>query len=203
MGAQKVAERWDEIGGTKVLEYGFQWENILEVLKKENPSFRHPCIKHFLEIQGNDEDHYPGSSELLSQGAPLGKFFGFERLGIHHELLKPGRRTSWPHAESTEDEFAYVLEGNVDVWIDGHLYALKPGDCVGFKAGTGIAHTFINRSKENASLLIVGDRSREDDKVFYPLHPKRNESIKDLFWKGHPVRELGPHDGKGSFSDSD
>jgi uncharacterized cupin superfamily protein len=66
--------------------------------------------------------------------------------------LQSGRRTSWPHAESLEEEFAYVIEGHPQVWIDGHRHDLRPGDFVAFPAGTGITHTFLNNSDENALL---------------------------------------------------
>ena len=157
----------------------------------ERPNF----IKHFSEIQGADNSHYPGSNELLSIGAPFGKFFGFKRLGIHYEVLPPGRRTSWPHAEKTEEEFVFVIEGNPDVWIDGKLYPLKPGDGVGFVPGTGMAHTFMNNTETEVRLLVVGDTNREDNKCHYPLHPERNRVIGDFHWKDIPQRDLGPHDG--------
>jgi len=54
--------------------------------------------------------------------------FALKALGIHHERLPPGRRTSYPHAESAEEEFVYVIEGTPDVWLDGTLHRLKPGD---------------------------------------------------------------------------
>ena len=156
---------------------------------------RPDCIKHFSEIQNSDDAHYPGSNELLSIGSPFGKTFGFKRLGIHHEVLKPGRRTSWPHAEKTEEEFVYVIEGRPQVWIDGEVYDLKPGDGVGFAPGTGISHTFINNTKTDVRLLVVGDTNREDNKCYYPLHPKRNQEIKDFLWTEIPKRKLGSHDG--------
>lgn len=87
-------------------------------------------------------------------GAPFGRHFGLTRLGIHHERLLPGRRTSYPHAESAEEEFVYVIEGAPDVWLDGELYRLGPGDAVGFPAGTGIAHTFLNNTEEDVRLLV-------------------------------------------------
>lgn len=152
-------------------------------------------IKHYSEIQEPDHSHYKGSNELLSQGSPFGKQFGLKRLGIHHELLRPGRRTSWPHAEKTEEEFVYVIEGNPDVWTDGEIHRLSPGDGVGFVPGTGIAHTFINNTDSDVRLLVVGDTNRDDNKCFYPLHPKRNEEIGNFFWSDAPKRELGPHDG--------
>lgn len=158
---------------------------------------RPDCIRHYSEIQGPDGAHYPGSDELLSIGSPFGKTFGFNRLGIHHEVLKPGRRTSWPHAEKTEEEFVYVIEGRPQVWIDGKICDLKPGDGVGFVPGTGISHTFINNTKSDVRLLVVGDTNRDDNKCIYPLHHERNEAIKTkgFLWVDAPKRAMGPHDG--------
>lgn len=160
-------------------------------------------IKHFSEIQQSDSSQYPGSDELLSIGSPFGKAFNFKRLGIHHEILKPRRRTSWPHAEKTEEEFVYVIEGHPQVWIDGELHNLNPGDGVGFVPGTGIAHTIVNNSPTDVRLLVVGDTSRPDNQVYYPLHPKRNQEIGDLFWMDAPQRQLGPHDGTPSQAIAD
>ena len=160
-------------------------------MKKSRPDF----IKHYSEIQDEDDAHYPDSDELLSIGSPFGKKFGFKRLGIHHEVLPPGRRTSWPHAEKTEEEFVYVIEGNPQVWVDGHLHDLHPGDAVGFVPGTGIAHTFINNTDIDVRLLVVGEATRSDNQCYYPLHPDRNAAIKDFCWKDAPKADLGSHDG--------
>ena len=156
---------------------------------------RPPFIKHFSEIQEDDNCRYPGSDELLSFGSPFGKAFDFKKLGIHHEVVKPGRRTSWPHAEENEEEFVYVIDGHPDVWVDGKLYRLKPGDGVGFPSGTGISHTFINNTESDVRLLVVGEKSQKKNKVFYPLHPARNKQLGDAFWEDCPKQELGPHDG--------
>ncbi len=157
----------------------------------ERPRF----IKHWKEVQEADDSHYPGSDELLSIGSPFGRTFGLTRLGIHHELLLPGRRTSYPHAEKTEEEFVYVIEGNVDAWIDGEIFPLAAGDAVGFPAGTGISHTFINNSAEPARLLVVGDRNRADNQLVYPRNPERRAQLGKDWWEDAPERPLGPHDG--------
>ena len=96
-------------------------------------------------------------------------------------------------AERAEEEFVYVIEGAPDAWIDGVLHPLKPGDSVGFPAGTGIAHTFINNTDAEVRLLVVGEK-REDSQFFYPLHPERPLE-REFFWEGHPEHDLGPHDG--------
>jgi uncharacterized cupin superfamily protein len=160
---------------------------------------RPDCIKHYSEVQEADISCYKSSNsdELLSIGSPIGKKVGLTRIGIHHELLPPGRRTSWPHAESDEEEFVYVIEGNPDVWIDGYIYRLNPGDAVGFPAGTGIAHTFINDTDKNVRLLVVGEANKDANKIYYPLHPERQQHVKEgTWWDDVPKRELGPHNGE-------
>lgn len=153
-------------------------------------------IKNYLEIQEADNSSYPNSNELLSIGSPFGKLGGLKRIGIHHELLLPGRRTSYPHAESTEEEFVYVIEGNPHVWLDGEIYPLTAGDGVTFPAGTGISHTFINNSKENVRLLVVGEKRSHDNKVYYPLNPERKAEVGDSWWDDVPKKQLGNHNGK-------
>lgn len=156
----------------------------------------HPsCIKHWSEIQEPDDATYPGSQELLSIGSPFGRHFGLLRIGIHHEVLPPGRRTCWPHAEKTEEEFVYVIEGTPDVWLNGVLHRLKPGDGVGFAPGTGLAHVFINNSDAEVRLLVVGEHRRPDNQIHYPQHPKRNTEIGALHWAEVPTQDMGEHDG--------
>jgi len=155
---------------------------------------RPDCIVHWSEIEGPDNSHYQGDDERLSIGASLGRHLGFARLGIHHERLPPGRRTSYPHAESAEDEFVYVIVGTPDVWLDGVLHRLRPGDAVGFPAGTGQSHTFLNNTDEEVRLLVVGDRPRPDNRVWYPLNPEQ-QALRDDWWPDPPDRALGGHDG--------
>lgn len=157
----------------------------------ERPGF----IRHWRELEGADDRHYPGDTELQSIGAPLGQLLGLTRIGIHHERLLPGRRSSYPHAESAEEEFVYVLEGTPDVWIDGTLHRLAPGDAVGFPAGTGICHAVLNNTTAEVRLLVVGERSKPENRVHYPLHQDYQRTREDA-WTDAPSRPLGGHDGK-------
>jgi uncharacterized cupin superfamily protein len=152
-------------------------------------------VANWRDIEGEDNNHYDGSDELQSISASYASEFGLMRLGIHHERLLPGRRVSWPHAEADEEEFVFVLEGEPDLWADGHLKRLKPGDGVAFPAGTGLAHTFINNTETDVRLLVVGEASRLRSRIHYPLHPHRNAEIGARHWKMKPPRPLGPHDG--------
>ncbi len=154
-----------------------------------------PCfIAHWSEIERPDDSHYDEDDELMSIGAPLGRHFGLTKLGIHHERLPPGRRTSFPHAESAEEEFVYVIKGEPDVWLDGHLHRLLPGDAVGFPAGTGIAHSFLNNTEGEVHLLVVGERHKPENRIFYPRNPDRKPLRQDR-WDDVPKLPLGDHDG--------
>ncbi len=158
------------------------------------PSF----IGNYKDLLDPDDAAYPGSDEILSFGAPVGRKLGLKKLGIHVEVLPPRRRTSWPHAESDEEEFAYVISGTPHVWIDGHIHALVPGDFVALPAGTGIAHTFINDSDDVVVLLVGGEATKKGNQIHYPVNSARNEelALRGLHWADAPVRPLGPHDGK-------
>jgi uncharacterized cupin superfamily protein len=155
---------------------------------------RPDCIAHWTEIERPDEDHYDEDDEMMSIGASFGRHFGLGRLGIHHERLPPGRRTSFPHAESAEEEFVYVIEGTPDVWLDGVLHRLRPGDAVGFPAGTGLAHSFLNNTDAEVRLLVVGETRKPGNRLFYPLHTERR-SLHPNWWDDAPKRPLGGHDG--------
>lgn len=154
---------------------------------------KHPNIGHYLDFQAPDNHHYNGSDELLTVNSPIGKKLGLQKMGVHIQVLKPGRRTSWPHAEKDEEEFVYVIDGKVDAWMDGELYPLEAGSLVAFPSGTGISHTIINNYKENA-LLLVGGESIKGCKVYYPFHEARNEECKknDQFWDECPRKNLKP-----------
>lgn len=162
-------------------------------MTQKRPDF----IGHWTDFLEEDNSHYPGSDELLGIGCPVGKKLGLQKIGIHIETLLPGRRTSWPHAESAEEEFAYVLEGTPQVWVDGEVYDLVPGDFVAFPSGTGICHTFINNSDFPARLLVGGERSKAENKIIYSHHTERNLQMKEqnLYWDEAPKRKQGPHDG--------
>src|SRR5262245_48836292 len=87
------------------------------------------------------QGQYPNSEERLGFTRRIGKAAGLLKIGINLVRLPPGHRTSWPHAEEKEEEFVYVIEGNVDAWIDGVLHPMRAGELAAFPAGTGICHT--------------------------------------------------------------
>ena len=139
---------------------------------------------------------YPQSTERMGPVRSIGKAAGLERIGINVQRLPPGTRSSWPHAEESEEEFVYVLEGEVDAWIDGHVHRMVRGELAAFPAGTGICHCFINNTDHDVLLLVGGEAPKEANRIFYPLNPSRKADMKPSdWWDDVPRRELGPHDG--------
>jgi uncharacterized cupin superfamily protein len=156
----------------------------------ERPSF----VRRLAELPVDDNVRYAGSDELLGRRTQLGDAVGLARVGVHLCVLPPGRRSSWPHAHEKEEELIYVLDGTPDLWLDGNLHRLAPGDVVGFPAGTGIAHSFLNNSGRDATLMVVGER-RKDDRLSYPLHPARVEQLPEVErWTDAPRHAGGAHD---------
>ncbi len=117
-----------------------------------------------------------------------------EKIAMHWVQLPPQQKSSIPHAESLEEEFIYVVSGRPHVWINGYIYQLEPGLCVGFPAGTGIAHTFINNSNENTEMVVLGDRTKKENKCSFPINPELQKQQQDLWWNTYPEQQLGPHD---------
>jgi len=139
---------------------------------------------------------YPHSDEPMGPMRRLGSAAGLQQLGINLQRLPPGSRSSWPHAESDEEEFVYVIEGEVHAWIDGQIHPMAAGDLAAFPAGTGIAHCFINNGERDALLLVGGEAAKAHNRIVYPVNPSRRADLEPAEWWGDaPARALGGHDG--------
>lgn len=139
---------------------------------------------------------YPNSDEPMAPYRHIGRAAGLLRIGLHQVTVPPGRRTSYPHAEEHEEEFVYVIAGEIDAWVDGATYRMSAGDLAAFPAGTGTCHTFINDGDTDAVLLIGGESSKSDNRIFYPLNPEREGDIPwSQWWTDIPLADQGDHDG--------
>ena len=134
--------------------------------------------------------------EVGRKNSDLGRSLGISKYAVHWMTLEPHQRSSSPHAEKLEEEFVYVIKGNPHVWINGYIYPLKPGSAVGFPAGTGIAHTFINNTNEEIEFIVLGDKTKKENKCSFPINPELFEECKNIWWSDFPKQEFGPHDGK-------
>jgi uncharacterized cupin superfamily protein len=96
----------------------------------------------------------------------LGDAFGLSQFGVNLTVLPPGVMSAQRHWHSHEDEFVYLLEGELVLVTDAGESVLTPGMCVGFAANTPEGHHLINRSKQDAVLLEIGSRRPEDEVVY-------------------------------------
>jgi uncharacterized cupin superfamily protein len=97
----------------------------------------------------------------------LGDACGLTRFGVNLVTLGPGGQSALRHWHTLEDEFVYVLAGEVVLVTDAGEQVLGPGTCAGYPAGSRDAHHFVNRSGAPATYLEVGNRV-EGDNAFYP-----------------------------------
>ncbi|QOZ10110.1 cupin domain-containing protein [Bradyrhizobium sp. CCBAU 51765] len=92
----------------------------------------------------------------------LGDAGGLKDFGVNLMRLPPGAWSSQRHWHSHEDEFVYILEGEVTLIEDGGETVLRAGDCAAFPKASGNGHHMINRSNATAAYLEVGSRSQAD-----------------------------------------
>lgn len=92
----------------------------------------------------------------------LGDAGGLTDFGINLMYLPPGGWSSQRHWHSHEDEFVYVLDGELVLIEDEGETLLRAGDCAAFPKGTGNGHHMINRSDRRAVYLEVGSRQPAD-----------------------------------------
>jgi uncharacterized cupin superfamily protein len=111
------------------------------------------------------------SRVLPREKRALGDACGITKFGVNHTTLPPGKESSMRHWHTHEDEFIYVLSGEVVLRTDAGEQVLKAGMCAGFPVSadgrTGDGHQLINRSSEPAVYLEISNRDQAD-KAFYP-----------------------------------
>ena len=95
---------------------------------------------------------------LTRARTPLGDAAGLTQFGVNLLRLPPGAWSSQRHWESLEDEFVYVLAGEVVLVTDAGDEVLRAGEAAGFKAGVPDGHCLQNRSGADALVLEMGSR---------------------------------------------
>ena len=98
----------------------------------------------------------------------LGDAAGLTQFGVNLMRLPPGQWTSQRHWHTAEDEFVWVVEGEVVLVTEAGEEVLRAGECAAFPAGKADGHHIQNRSGAEALLLEVGSRKPGEDAVDYP-----------------------------------
>jgi len=89
----------------------------------------------------------------------LGDAVGLTQFGVNITRIKPGSGSALRHWHEQEDEFIYMLEGELMLRENDGETVLRPGDAAGFKAGSPVGHCLINRGSSDAIYLEVGTRA--------------------------------------------
>lgn len=97
----------------------------------------------------------------------VGEAAGLKNFGVNLTTLEPGSQSALRHWHSAQDEFIYVVQGELVLIADEGEQTLSAGEMAGFAAGVANGHHLVNRSKERAVYLEVGDRT-QPDKAIYP-----------------------------------
>lgn len=114
--------------------------------------------------------NYPDAFKALVAGRVrqrLGKFAGLKNFGVNLVKLEPGSYSALRHWHSHQDEFIYILEGELTLITDAGEQILTAGMAAGFPAGEADGHHLVNRSSVVGVYLEVGDRT-PNDIVTYP-----------------------------------
>jgi uncharacterized cupin superfamily protein len=97
----------------------------------------------------------------------LGNAVGLDQFGVNLTRLEPRSQSSQRHWHEAEDEFVYVLQGELVLCENDGETVLKAGDAAGWKAGVDNAHCLINRSSQDALYLEIGTRAKSE-RASYP-----------------------------------
>jgi uncharacterized cupin superfamily protein len=122
----------------------------------------------------------------------LGNAIGLNQFGVNLTRLKPGAWSSQRHWHAAEDEFVYILEGEVVLCEDGGETVLRPGDAAGWKANVGNGHCLINRTDRDAVLLEVGTRAPREFVTYSDIDMRLERDDKGVVGYFHKAGEPYP-----------
>lgn len=122
----------------------------------------------------------------------LGTLVGLTQFGVNLTELEPGAMSALRHWHENEDEFIYVLEGELVLVDDDGEHLLKEGDAAGFRAGDPNGHHLQNRSDKAATYLEIGTRAATE-RGHYPdddlAYVKTSDGFTFMHKSGEPYDE--------------
>jgi uncharacterized cupin superfamily protein len=124
------------------------------------------------------------SRVLPREKRQLGEALGLETIGINHTTLAPGKESSMRHWHTHEEEFIYVLSGEVVLRTDAGEQLLTAGMCAGFVVGDpdrGDGHQLVNRGEQPAVYLEISNRDPRDSGCYSDV---------DLRWNAPDARGI-------------
>ena len=119
----------------------------------------------------------------------LGNAAGLTQFGVNLLRLPPGAWSSQRHWHTGEDEFVYVVAGEVVLVTDAGEEVLRAGDCTGFKANDRDGHHLQNRSGQDAVVLEVGTDDAGDEADYPDLDMRVTPAAGFVHRDGTPYPE--------------
>lgn len=114
------------------------------------------------------EDPIKPESFVGKHEGRLGKLVGMTQFGVNSVTLEPGSISSLRHWHEAEDEFVYVLAGELTMIDENGRHPIREGSFAGFPANEPNAHHLVNESDEPGTFIVVGSRRPGRDTVHYP-----------------------------------
>jgi uncharacterized cupin superfamily protein len=148
-----------------------------------------PALLDPLAVPARTTTNYPEPLARVVAGRSkraLGEALGLRNFGVNLTRLEPGAASALRHWHTRQDEFVWVLEGELTLVTSGREQRLRAGQAAGFRAGHPDGHHLVNRSAAPALYLEIGDRLPGDE-AQYPDD--------DLAARGRVVWEMTRRDG--------
>jgi uncharacterized cupin superfamily protein len=104
--------------------------------------------------------NYPDAFKSVVAGRHrqrVGNAAGLKNFGVTLTTLDPGAQSALRHWHTAQNEFIYMVRGELVLVTDEGERTLRVGDMAGFAAGRANGHHLINRSDQPAVYLEVGD----------------------------------------------
>lgn len=121
------------------------------------------------------------------QRIQLGDAGGLQDFGVNLLRLPIGTWSSQRHWHDREDEFIYVVSGEVTLIDDAGETLLRPGDCAAFPKNAANGHHLVNNSSADALVLEVGTRRADDITIYADIDMKYDPEA-----GGYVRKEGGP-----------
>jgi uncharacterized cupin superfamily protein len=143
-------------------------------------------------LEGVSRSNYPEpyrARVLPRDVRRLGDALGLTRIGVNLVFLQPGKESSMRHWHTREDEFVFVVAGELVLRTDAGEQLLAAGMCAGFAAGSTDGHQLLNRSARPAAYLVVSNRDAADSAYY-------SDADVDMIWSPpHAPGQMTRRDG--------
>jgi uncharacterized cupin superfamily protein len=119
-----------------------------------------------MTVEASTGSNYPPAFKPVVEGRfkrRLSPALGLTNFGVNLTTLQPGASSALRHWHTAQDEFVYVLTGELTLVTDAGTQVLRPGMCAGFPKGKADGHHLVNKTTMPAMYLEVGDRAVPDE----------------------------------------